>query len=41
MKGKVEERTERESKRREMADLLMLTRPEKSLQNGADFSGKI
>ena len=34
-------RTERESdKRREMADLLMLLRPAKSVQNGADFSRK-
>ena len=35
-------RTERESDRRtkEMADLLVLLRPAKSLQNGAGFSGK-
>ena len=35
-------RTERELERRikEMADLLVLPRPAKSLQNGADFSGK-
>ena len=35
-------RTERESdnRRREMADLLVLPRPAKSVQNGADFSGK-
>ena len=36
-------RTERESQRRrtrEVANLLMLPRPAKSLQNGADFSGK-
>ena len=36
-------RTERESDRRrkrEMADLLVLPRPAKSLQNGAGFSGK-
>ena len=42
IKGKMEERTERESdnKRREMADLLVPQRPAKSLQNGAGFSGK-
>ena len=34
-------RTERESDdRREMADLLLLPRPAKSMQNGAGFSGK-
>ena len=34
-------RTERESdNRREMADLLVLLRPAKSVQNGAGFSGK-
>ena len=35
-------RTERESdrRRRDLADLLMLPRPAKSLQNGAGFSGK-
>ena len=33
-------RTEREAdSRREMADLLVLPRPAKSLQNGAGFSG--
>ena len=38
----MEERTERESdsRRREMADLLVLLRPAKSVQNGAGFSGK-
>ena len=42
VKGKMEERTERESdrRRREMADLIVLPRPAKSLQNGAGFSGK-
>ena len=40
--GKMEERTERESdsRRREVADLLVLPRPAKSMQNGAGFSGK-
>ena len=35
-------RTERESdsKRREVADLLVLPRSAKSVQNGAGFSGK-
>ena len=35
-------RTQRESdrRRREMADLLVLPRPAKSVQNGAGFSGK-
>ena len=35
-------RTERESdrKRREVADLSVLPRPAKSVQNGARFSGK-
>ena len=35
-------RTERESDRRtrEVANLLVLPTPAKSLQNGADFSGK-
>ena len=33
-------RTERESDRREIADLLVLLRPAKSLQNGAGFSVK-
>ena len=34
-------RTERESdrRRREMADLLVLPRPAKSVQNGGSFSG--
>ena len=42
MIGKMEERTERESKRRrsEMIDLLVLPRSAESLQNGADFSAK-
>ena len=41
--GKMEERTERESdmRRRGVADLYVLPRPAKSLQNGADFSRKI
>ena len=30
-----------EKKRRETADLLVLPKPVKSLQNGAGFSGKI
>ena len=35
-------RTERESdRRREMADLMVLPRPAKSLQNGTGFSGKV
>ena len=36
-------RTERESdnRRREMADLLVLSRPAKSMQNGAGFSKKL
>ena len=40
--GKMEERTERESdkRRREVADLLVLPRPAKSVQDGANFSGK-
>ena len=35
-------RIERESdrRRREVADLLVLPRPEKGLQNGTGFSGK-
>ena len=35
-------RTERESdsRRREVADLLVLPRPANSVQNGAGFSGK-
>ena len=39
----MEEKTERESdsRRREMADLLVLPRPAKSVQNGAGFSGKL
>ena len=42
IKGKMEERTEREPdrRRREVADLLVLLRPAKSLQNGAGFSRK-
>ena len=42
VKGKMEARTERESdrRRREVADLVVLPRPTKSLQNGAGFSGK-
>ena len=42
IRGKMEERTEREAdrRRREMADLLVLPRPAKSVQNGAGFSGK-
>ena len=39
----MEERTEwrgKNEKRREMADLLVLQRPAKSLQNGAGISGK-
>ena len=38
----MEDRTEREpdSRRREMADLLVLPRPAKSVQNGAGFSQK-
>ena len=32
-------RTERESDRRKVASLLVLPRPTKSVQNGADFSG--
>ena len=43
IKGKMEERTERESdSRREekMADFMVLPRPAKSVQNGAGFSGK-
>ena len=31
-------RTERESHRREVADLLVLSRPEKGVQNDAGFS---
>ena len=41
VKGKMKKRTEwRESdrRRREMADLLVLPRPAKSVQNGAGFS---
>ena len=40
IKGKMEERTERESdsRKREVADLLVLPRPAKILQNGAGFS---
>ena len=39
VKGKMEERTERElDRRREVADLLVLVRPEKSLQDGAGIS---
>ena len=39
----MEERTERESdkRRREVADLLVLPRPAKSLQNGADLAEKL
>ena len=33
-------RTERESDRREVADLLVLPRPAKSVQNGTGLSGK-
>ena len=44
VKGKMEDKTQRqgqsESRRREMADLLVLPRPAKSLQNGAGFSRK-
>ena len=41
VKGKTEERTERESgRRREVASLLVLPRPAKTWQNGAGFSGK-
>ena len=42
IREKMEERTERESdrRRREMADLLVLPRSAKSVQNGAGFSGK-
>ena len=42
VKGKMEERTERESdsRRREVTDLLVLQRPAKSLQNGTGFSRK-
>ena len=42
VKGKMEERTERESdrRRREVADLLVLPRPVVSVQNGAGFTGK-
>ena len=40
IKGKAEERTEREleRRRRDMADLLVVLRPAESSQNGADFS---
>ena len=40
VKGKMEKRTERDSdrRRREVADLLVLPRPAKSVQNGAGFS---
>ena len=39
VKGKMEERTGRESdRRREVADLLVLPRPAKSMQNGTGFS---
>ena len=38
-KGKTEERTERE-KRRKMTALLVLPRPAESLENGARFSEK-
>ena len=39
----MEERTERESdsRRREVADLLVLPRRAKGVQNGAGFSGKL
>ena len=42
VKGKMEERTERESdsRRRKVTDLLVLPRPAKSVKNGAGFSGK-
>ena len=40
VKGKTEERTERASEKKEVADLLVLPRPAKTLQNGAGFSGK-
>ena len=42
VKGKRKKRTERESDRRrkEVADLLVLPRPAKSLQDGAGFSRK-
>ena len=33
-------RVRQEEKRREMADLLVLPRPAKSVQDGARFSGK-
>ena len=42
VKGKMEERTERESdsRRRQVADLLVLPRPAKSVQKSAGFSRK-
>ena len=42
VKGKMEKRTEGDSdrRRREVADLLVLPRPAKSVQNGAGFSRK-
>ena len=42
VKGKLEERTQRESvrRRREVADLLVLSKSAESWQNGAGFSGK-
>ena len=42
VKGKMKERNERESdrRRREMTDLLVLSRPAKSMQNAAGFSRK-
>ena len=41
IRGKIEKRTEGESdsRRREVADLLVLSRPANSVQNGAGFSG--
>ena len=40
VKRKTEERTARESERREMTDLLVVPRPVESLQNDVGFSGK-
>ena len=42
IRGKMKERTERESDRRrkEVTGLLVLPRSAKSVQNGAGFSGK-
>ena len=39
-RGQNESQIGGEEKRSEMADLLVLPRPAKSMQNGADFSGK-